>query len=175
MDNFGAPSSESANSTAPTERPFERPGTGWVLQEGLVGGLVATGVMTLYRLPVFRALPPTAEFWAEYVQSGDPESFLPQALLLHLCYGASAGAVGSLCYALGVSETDFDRRWLGVAGGALYGGVLSVFGIQVMIGLLLDEELDREAELVFHVGHLVYGLSLGTWLSTRKEYGALYE
>jgi len=37
------------------------------LIRGVVGGLIATVLMTLYRFPVFRALPPTADFWAKYV------------------------------------------------------------------------------------------------------------
>lgn len=175
MGDSGATSSEAAADTASTGNPFERPGAWVLVKEGLVGGVIATAVMTLYRYPVFRALPPTAEFWAEYVQSGDPKSFLPQALFLHLLYGAIGGAVGSLCYHVTLSVTDLDRTWLGVGGGALYGGALSVFGMEVMIGLLLDQELDRDEKFVFHVGHLIYGLSLGTWLSNREDYGDAYE
>lgn len=146
-----------------------------VVRQGLIGGFVATAVMTLYRLPVFRALPPTAEFWAMYVGRGEAESYLPESILLHFAYGSGGGVMFSLLYALAVNRTDVDRRWIGLGGGLVFAGALSLFGSRVIFPKLLHERLDDEEALVFHLGHLVYGLTLGTWLTTRKGFGDVYE
>lgn len=162
---------------APVEaKDGARPSTWRIVREGLVGGVIATAVMSLYRLPVFRALPPTAEFWAQYVQDGDPESFFPEAMALHVAYGAGAGAAFSLLFSVLVARVDADaHRRFGLLSGVVYGGLLSAFGSTVLLRALLDEDLDDEEALVFHVGHLVYGLSLGTWVTTRGSYGEVYD
>lgn len=159
----------------PTEEPFEREGPIRVLREGLVGGFVATCVMTLYRLPVFRALPPTAKFWAMYVQPGDPEEFGPEAAFLHALYGSFGGVAFSLLYAFLASRVDTDDERLGVVGGLVFGALLSLVGTRLVLAILLDESLDDEERLVFHVGHVVYGLSLGTWVSTRQHRDEVYD
>ena len=58
---------------------------------GCTGGFIATVVMTVYRIPVFRALPPTAEFWARYIGGGDAEEYIVPGLFLHFVYGTAAG------------------------------------------------------------------------------------
>lgn len=159
----------------PTEEAFERGGIPEVIREGLVGGFVATCVMTLYRFPVFRALPPTAKFWAMYVQSGEPEEFVPEGAFLHALYGSVGGVAFGLLYTYLVSHVDADDRLLGVAGGLIFGGLLSLVGTRLVLAKLLDESLNEEERLVFHVGHLIYGLSLGTWMSTRQHRDEVYD
>ncbi|NHN57559.1 MULTISPECIES: hypothetical protein [Halorussus] len=161
------------------------------LATGSKAGLVATLVMTAYRLPVSRSLPPTAEFWAKYVSGGDPDDHPVAAVALHLLYGAVGGAVfGALTPAdssrasadvspvepavarqsrKDASRATASREALGLAWGSLYALGLSIFGERVMLGRLLDEELDADERLVFHAGHLVYGLSLGTLYSSRTS------
>lgn len=46
------------------------------IRRGAEGGAVATLVLTAYRLPVIRSLPPTAEFWSKFV-SGDGPGQIP--------------------------------------------------------------------------------------------------
>jgi hypothetical protein len=137
---------------------------------GVVGGLIATVGMTVYRAPVSRTLPPSAEFWARYVAGGEPGDHPGPALGLHLLYGASAGAAfGALFGALGGgSVRDLPREAAGIALGTVYGAALSVFGTRVMLKRVLDMELDVVEAVVFHGGHLVYGLTLGTWIGTRE-------
>lgn len=65
---------------------------------GATGGFVATVVMTVFRSPVFRALPPTAEFWAQYVGGGPAEEYTIAGLALHLFYGTAAGTVLGVVY-----------------------------------------------------------------------------
>ncbi|WP_435180191.1 hypothetical protein [Halorussus sp. AFM4] len=164
----------------------ERPSDAGRLAEGTKDGLLATLVMTAYRLPVSRSLPPTAQFWAKYVAGGDPDDHPIAAIALHLLYGAVGGAVfGALTPADSpresrttgnpASESDSDsrrtasREALGLAWGSLYALALSVFGERVVLGGLLDEDLDVDERLVFHAGHLVYGLSLGTLYGSRTS------
>lgn len=131
--------------------------------------------MTLYRFPVFRALPPTADFWAKYVGRGDPKAYPGTGLILHFLYGGAAGGL----FGVGISQVDFRsarERDLGAIGLSLvYGLALSVFGTRVIFQHLLEEELEPAEALVFHVGHAVYGLTLGTWIGSRERSGEVYE
>ena len=159
------------------------------LAEGSKAGLVATLVMTAYRLPVSRSLPPTAQFWAKYVSGGDPDDHPVAAIALHLLYGAIGGAVfgavtppGSRGASEDVSPVEpavarqsreadsrqtASRELLGLLWGSLYALALSAFGERVVLRWLLDEHLEADERLVFHAGHLVYGLSLGTLYGSR--------
>jgi hypothetical protein len=136
--------------------------------DGAVAGLVATVVMTAYRMPISHSLPPTAEFLARYA-GGDPEDHTVSAVLLHLGYGAAAGsAFGLLFRASGWGRTaDPEREGAGVVLGALYGGVLSAVGTRLILDRLLSMDLDANEALVFHVSHVVFGLSLGSWVSSQ--------
>lgn len=149
-----------------TERSFasrriERAGT------GIAGGLVATAVMTAYRASISASLPPTAEFWAKYVGGGDPDDHPVAALLLHLAYGAAAGLVYAVAVPLPDDEYHAERR--GTAIGVAYGLALSAFGERALIERLLGMELSPDERLVFHLGHVVYGLTLGTWTGSRAR------
>lgn len=142
---------------------------------GVVGGLIATTLMTLYRFPVFRALPPTAEFWAMFVRGGEPEEYPVAGLLLHYMYGGAAGGLFGFVF----SQIDFrsqrDRRFGAIGLSLVYGLVLSVFGSRVLLKRLLKEELEPDERAIFHVAHVIYGLTLGMWLSSREPPGEVYE
>ena len=49
--------------------------------------------MTICRIPIFRTLPPTGEFWALYVGDESAGRYLLQGLLLHALYGGVAGTL----------------------------------------------------------------------------------
>ncbi|WP_224447867.1 hypothetical protein [Haloprofundus salilacus] len=135
------------------------------LVTGVWAGAVATAVMTLFRLPVARSLPPTGAFWEQYA-GGDPDALGP-AFLLHFLYGVGGG----VAFAVVVGRTLRDRGLIAtLLGGVLYGLLLSVFGTQVVLGRLLDMDLDADEAIVFHAGHVVYGLTVGIWFGTRKPY-----
>jgi len=156
---------------SPAEEPRERGFLLWALN-GAIGGALATVVMTAYRMPVAASLPPTARFWAEYVGGGEPEDHPIPALLLHLAYGVGAGTVFGAVFRPFSSRTESDdsREVSGVVLGSLYALALSVFGERVVLGGLLSVDLDATESLVFHVGHLVYGLSLGSWVASGSTY-----
>ncbi|WP_135304237.1 hypothetical protein [Haloarcula amylovorans] len=142
---------------------------------GVKGGLIGTAVMTLYRLPIFRSLPPTAEFWAKYVGSEDAEAYFWEGLLLHFLYGAVGGGIFGVGFNLFEFDGENDRIRAGLVTGTVYSALMSVFGARVLLPYLLDESLEHDENLVFHAGHVVYGLSLGTWLGSRNVFGEVYE
>ncbi len=132
---------------------------------GAKGGLFATVAMTAFRLPISRSLPPTDEFWTRYVRddrSGDAP--LP-ALALHLCYGVAAGVVYAATVPDSGGESALASMGTGAVTGVAYGLLLSAVGL--VLERLLGEELSTDERFVFHLGHVVYGLTLGTWLGSR--------
>ncbi|UPV72797.1 hypothetical protein M0R89_09565 [Halorussus limi] len=147
------------------------------VREGAVGGFVATLVMTAYRLPISRSLPPTARFWATYVGGGDEDDYPVQALVLHLLYGTIGGAAfGAMGALLDVTpsddpDTEARREEVGLLAGVGYALALSMFGERVVLRRLLGMDPDPDESLVFHVGHVVYGLTLGTWVGSRSSDG----
>lgn len=148
--------------TALTERSSRRD-----LKLGLQGGLIATAVMTAFRIPITRSLPPTADFWAKYVGSGDPDEYAAQGLLLHLAYGAMGGVGFVAVFPTGRSGSEVSKERQGALRGALYGLLLSVFGVQVILKRLLEMDLSPDERWIFHVGHLIYGLTLGSWMGSK--------
>jgi len=130
--------------------------------------------MTVYRIPVFKALPPTAEFWARYVSGGDVEQHLLPGLLLHFAYGIAGGAVyGALASFVAVDD-PVARERLSVLSGLAYGLALSAFGARVVFVHVLGRELQSADALVFHVGHAIYGVTLGTFLAASESAGDVY-
>lgn len=138
---------------------------------GAVGGLLGTVTMTVYRMPIARSLPPTEAFWTRYGLGEEGERSPLVALFLHLSYGIGGGAVFGAAFAmLGSSEEpEANREAKSAVLGLLYGVVLSVFGRRVIVERLLGQDLAADEALVFHGGHLVYALTLGTWVGSRVE------
>ncbi|SFS10784.1 hypothetical protein SAMN05216559_3805 [Halomicrobium zhouii] len=142
------------------------------IRVGAVGGLVATVVMTAFRLPISRSLPPTDEFWRRYVRRDGTGSATVPALFLHLLYGAGAG-VAYVALEPRLAGTDATRssearaELRGVVTAVVYSLGLSAFGLRVLLNGLLDEELAADEELIFHLGHAIYGITLGAWLGSR--------
>ncbi|RQG97430.1 DUF6789 family protein [Natrarchaeobius oligotrophus] len=136
---------------------------------GLQAGFVATLIMTAFRLPILRSLPPSANFWAQYVSGGDPENHPIAGLVLHFVYGMQAGAVFGGLFALQDAERSIEAEQRGLVWGTVYGMALSAFGSQFMLKELLDIRLESDELALFHAGHLVYGLALGAWVGSRTE------
>ncbi|NEU57876.1 hypothetical protein [Halorussus sp. MSC15.2] len=161
------------------------------IAEGTRAGFVATLVMTAYRLPVSRSLPPTARFWSTFVSGDDPDDHPIIALALHLLYGTVGGAIFGALTPFDAGSpassprsptgdesdrsTDDDHRQtasrevIGLLWGTVYALALSVFGERVVLGRVLDMDPEVDERLVFHAGHLVYGLSLGTLFGSRTS------
>ena len=61
---------------------------------GLVGGFVATAIMTVLMMTLGDdSPPPTALFWSKYIKDGTPDQHMIQGMLLHVIYGVIAGSV----------------------------------------------------------------------------------
>lgn len=139
---------------------------GAAVKYGSIGGLIATVTMTVFRMPTSKSLPPTARFWATFVGKGEPEEYPVVALLLHLVYGT----VGGVFFALltpGSGDSEAAAESKGALLGTVYGVALSIFGMRVLLERLLDADPDTDERLVFHISHVVYGLTLGTWVGSR--------
>ena len=136
---------------------------------GLQAGFVATLIMTAFRLPIMRSLPPSANFWSAYVGSSEPEAYPVVGLLLHLLYGTLGGAVFGTIFGLLSAERSIEPEQRGIAWGAVFGMASSAFGNQIMLDGLLDIQLEADELTLFHAGHLVYGIALGAWVGSRTE------
>ncbi|PSQ11226.1 hypothetical protein BRC93_06285 [Halobacteriales archaeon QS_5_70_15] len=142
---------------------------------GGVGGFVATVVMTLFRVRIFRALPPPSEFWAQYLGGGPAEAYRKQGFVLHLSYGSTAGGILGSVFPYVDRHSPLGTETTALLSGALYGVVLAVFGDWVIFARVLDRDLEDEHGVVFHVDHVVWGLTLGMWLGERERRGEVYE
>jgi len=139
---------------------------------GSLGGLVATVSMTVFRMPTSKSLPPTARFWAKFVGSGEPEEYTATALLLHLLYGVGGGVFFALLTP-GRNDAEEIAETKGAILGTIYGMALSIFGVRVILEGLLGTDPDTDERLIFHISHVVYGLTLGTWVGSR--FGTAHE
>ena len=136
------------------------------LRTGAVGGLFATFVMTVFREPTARALPPTAVFLSRY-RGGDPEEYPATSLALHVLYGIGGGVGFGLAFESIVVDAD-EPETVGLVAGVIHATVLSAFGERVVLDHLLDMDLSTDERAIFHAGHVVYGLALGAWVGSRS-------
>lgn len=131
---------------------------------GLVGGLLATVVMTMLMMAMGGdEPPPTAALWSKYVGEASPEEYMMQGMVLHFVYGIAAGGV----FVLLANAVGLDVATLGSAAvwGVVYGFVLFAIGTGFWLKTVLDVTPDREMAVGFLVFHLVYGVVLGAWVS----------
>ncbi len=134
-----------------------------------MGGAVATVVMTAFRIPITDSLPPTAQFWAKYVGDEGPDAYPVQALVLHLLYGMGAGAVFGAVFTPQSEGPEVRQERRGTALATGYGLLLSVFGTRVVLKRLLGLDLEPDERWIFHLGHAIYGLTLGAWLGSNAS------
>jgi hypothetical protein len=177
MFSLPSPDEEAPPDPSPSDPPSSG-GPSERLVRGVQGGALGTLVMTVFRLPVTRSLPPSADFWAQFVGGGRASDHRVAGLLLHLVYGAAAGTVFAAALPSRESvETSGGRRGPPTpvehsATGPLavgYAVLLAVFGERVLLAGLLD--IAPDDRYAFHAAHLVYGLTLGAWLATRTDDG----
>ncbi|WP_254762550.1 DUF6789 family protein [Natrinema marinum] len=150
------------------ERPREEHVADAVLR-GIQGGFVATLIMSAFRLPLLRSLPPSANLWSQYVAGDDPRKHSVAAIAFHLLYGISAGALFGVLFSIYDAGRSIEPEQRGLVWGAVYGMALSAVGVQVVLQDLLGIRLEADELAFFHAGHLVYGLSLGAWVGSRTE------
>ena len=147
------------------ERIFDVP----TLILGFTGGLVATCVMTTFRMLISHSLPPTAHFWAQYVAGGEIQEHRTEAMVLHFFYGAAAGSVFAVMFAAIDSRTPLEPETEGLLAGFLYSIPFTWVGEAVMMHRILEMDLESDESMIFHAGHLVYGITLGAWIGSRID------
>ena len=127
---------------------------------GLVGGVLATVVMTALMMALGDdSPPPTALFLAEYVGDGRPEQYMMPGMVLHLLYGIGAGA--GLAVVLIGAGFDPINTVEAIGAGLGYGLILFVFAAVFWMKLVLDMDPEPKDVGLFLLFHLVYGLVLG--------------
>ncbi|MEF8892051.1 MAG: hypothetical protein V5A31_12180 [Haloferacaceae archaeon] len=126
---------------------------------GLVGGAVATLVMTGALMALGDGGPPPTAALVAKVTGGDPADHAAPGMALHLLYGVVAGAV----FAVGVPLVGLSLGSVVVAVGLGlgYGVVLMVGGMAFWMRLVIGMEPDRSTMLTFGTVHVVYGVVLG--------------
>jgi hypothetical protein len=130
------------------------------LLNGLVGGLIATIVMTVFMMALGDdSPPPTALFWSKYVGDGPPGDYMPQGMALHLIYGVVAAAVFVLL--LPVAGVDSVSLTNGVLYGLGWGVVLFAGAAVFWMNIVLDLDPEPADVGFFLLFHLIYGAVLG--------------
>lgn len=127
---------------------------------GLVGGLLATIVMTAFMMTLGDdSPPPTALFWSAYIGDAGPDEYMMQGMVLHFLYGIGAGAV----LAAVLPEVGFETVDLleAVGIGLGYGVVLFVGAAVFWMRIVLDMDPEPRDVGLFLLFHLVYGAVLG--------------
>lgn len=139
------------------------------LMLGFNGGLVATCVMTTFRMLIAHSLPPTAHFWTQYVAGGEIQEHRIEAMVLHFFYGAAAGSVFAVMFTVIDPRTPLEPETEGLLTGFLYSIPFTWIGEVVMLHRILGMDLDSDESMIFHAGHLVYGVTLGAWIGSRID------
>ena len=167
-DRTGGTAPKTTDETAPGDEDGE---DSWrrlrALLLGLKGGAFATLVMTAFRMPISRSLPPTANFWARFF-GGEPDDHPVPAFVLHVLYGVAGGAFFGLLFERRGGRTRAGIELTDIARGLLYSLGLSVFGSRVILGRVVGMDLESDEALIFHVGHAIYGLALGAWMGSNR-------
>ena len=140
-----------------------------LLTLGFTGGFIATGVMTAFRMPISRSLPPTENLWAQYIGGNDLEEYRLPAIILHLFYGAIAGSIFAAALPWLNEWSPFGTETTGLVGGILFSIPFTWLGEAVFLNRLLGMNLDANESMVFHASHLVYGTTLGAWVGSRYD------
>lgn len=127
---------------------------------GVVGGLVATIVMTIFMMGLGDdSPPPTALFLSQYVGDDGPEAYMLPGLVLHGLYGIGSGVVlSAILPAAGFGDVD---ALVAVGIGLAYGVVLFVGAAVFWMKLVLDMDPEPKDIGLFLLFHLIYGGVLG--------------
>lgn len=128
---------------------------------GLVGGLLATIVMTAFMMALGDdSPPPTALFVSKYLGDGEPDEYMMPGMALHILYGIGAGVV--LAAVLLAAGFDNVALLIALGIGVAYGIVLFVGAAAFWMNVVLGLEPEGKAVGLFLFFHLAYGAVLGS-------------
>lgn len=135
-----------------------------LLLSGLVGGFVATIVMSAFMMGMGGdSPPPTALFWSKYIGDGEADEYMMQGMVLHMFYGTGAGVVYGLLVGAGIVVTE-GTTLLGAVNGAVYGVALFVIGAAFWFKVVLDMDPEPDEAARMAGFHIIYGLVLGAFV-----------
>ncbi|SER41855.1 hypothetical protein SAMN04489841_3821 [Natrinema salaciae] len=131
---------------------------------GLVGGVIATIVMTMGMMRMGDGGPPPTAGLVAKTAGGEPAEYEMPGMLLHMLYGVGAGVV----FALGVPLVglNFDSLVVAAGLGLVYGMVLMIVGMMFWMRMVLGMEADRDTMVMFGTVHASYGIVLGAVLGS---------
>jgi hypothetical protein len=131
---------------------------------GIVGGIVATIVMTMGMMSLDDGGPPPTAGLVAKIAGGEPAEYEKPGMFLHVLYGVGAGVV----FALGVPQIglSFDSIVVATGLGLVYGVLLMIVGMLFWMQTVLRTEPDRDTVVMFGTVHVIYGVVLGAVLGT---------
>lgn len=133
------------------------------LLSGLVGGLVATIVMTMFMMLLGDdSPPPTAALWAKYIGDEGPAAYMMPGMALHMMYGIGAGGAFALIATtagLGVDTLAGALVWA-----LAFAAVLTVVGMVFWMRVVLAMEPEPKTAATFGLFHAAYGVVLAVSL-----------
>ena len=132
---------------------------------GLIGGLLATIVMTVFMMALGDdSPPPTAVLWSKFVGDDPPEEYMMPGMALHLLYGVGAG----VAFVVFASALGYGLESLTTAlvAGLVYAVLLTLVGMVFWMKIVIGLDADGETAATFGFFHLVYGLVLGAFVGS---------
>lgn len=126
---------------------------------GLIGGLLGAVLTGAVVSSVDDGHRPPAVVWAMYFGNGDPDRYRLQGTLVHLLYGAGAGAVfASFARSLSLDLTTVSSA---VTWAVVWAAVLAVIAVGFWSTVAIGDDLDPRSLAELSAEHLAYGITLG--------------
>lgn len=130
------------------------------LVNGLVGGALATVVLTLViAAPKDDLAPLSAEFLSEFV-GGEPVDHRRNGLMMHLLYGAAGGAAISVAFLYADIPATPPAYLITTV---VFGFLLSIW--DALGRLALGRKPSARDVALLITAYLLYGVVLGAWLA----------
>lgn len=126
---------------------------------GIVGGLLGSIVAGAAMVTASEDPLPSAVVWAKYLGDGIPDHYATHGIVVHLAYGALAGAAfvavaGAL--SLGVGTLPGAILWA-----VVWAAALMAFAVGFWLVFVLGDHPDPRGLGPLALGHLAFGVLLG--------------
>lgn len=129
------------------------------ITSGLVGGLLGAIVTAAAESAVGDGPSQSATVWAMYLGDGDPSNYVKQGTVVHLIYGAAAGAAFAgfaRSLAMDLSTVSEALVWA-----LVWAGVLAVVAVGFWSTIAIGDDHDLRSLAEVAAVHVGYGVVLG--------------
>ena len=129
---------------------------------GLVGGLLGAIVSAALKRAAGAEPAPSATVWAMYFGDGEPDHYELEGTVVHVLYGAGAGALFALLagsLSLGLATAGDALLWA-----VVWAAVLAVIAVGFWGIVFIGEAPDPRGLAEHGAGHLVFAVVLGLWV-----------